>query len=1116
MSRMLSAVTAPLVLIWRRARSDARFLAVLFAGVLLATAVLAGSPLYLNALSELGLRHALQYERTGVIDVAVLMPSRPPGRTVFTSTQSELRERIGEVAGPYIEAEGSQLATSPLWAALPETSIFSGAIRGRIQSFDAYEPRVRLLEGRLPRAGAAADGGAVEVVLGANSANSMRVGVGGQIGVSTGRDGTGVSVKTVVVGIVEPLDRRDRYWQFVADPFSLQADFTAGEELPMVPLVASHEAFFTDLTGGGRRSLLADYWFYFFLDGGDIEATEAGALLDAMTAFEDEVPIRFLGATVLSGLTRTLERYEDKLFFSRIPVLIMAITVSGVALFYLVVIGNAAVERQLSEIALFRSRGANGLQAVGIYLWQALVLSAAAVVAGPLLAWALVPQLGRAPPFENVTGGAPLPADMTAAVWVFALIGGALAFAALAAPALKGARFNVLDARSAAGRPGRLLGFHRYYLDVFLLAVTGLLYWELTQRGSLVTQRIFGENSVDELLLAAPVLLMASLALLVLRAAPYLLDAVSFVVSRFSTRAWPAIGLWTMARSPAAFLRPVLIISLTAGMGMFAASYHETIERSFADRGLYFAGSDARLVGLPRALTADADIAGEFESRAGVDVAGAVYRGGPGDLASARDYQLLAVDTLKFHRVSWYREDFSDTDLFTLLRKVEAGRSILRGLDLPEGTTRLGVWIRPDQEYLSKSLWVRVRDEAGVDRRFRLGRLDFTDWRYLEAEIGTRRGPIEGPLTLHSLFIFELDFPDEPAPMDVLVDGFSSSGRFNLSDLTATAGGGRVVVDTLDSTTRWGVMRTSQLVGEEIVADAEVTRGGAPTLELSWQAVSGVGRRGIYPADYHEPLPVIGSEGFLAQTGRRAGDTVDVRVAGVPMPVTIVDSIQFFPTMDPSGPFVLGSLDTLLHYANLFRGVQARPNEVWLSLSDDEAERAAFLNDVRASPFRQYVVIEGDAELLNLVSDPLVGVGSRGVSFSILLVLVVLTAGGYLGYTYAASYRWRREFAVLRALGLSGRANLLAHGCVHAAIIGTGALIGGLIGSRAHAMMIVFLEHTERGRNVLPPFAAQTDWSGVAWVALAAAGAAIVLLAWAAWRYAKTQAWRTLREGSDI
>ncbi len=1115
MSRFLAAVTSPLVLIWRRARSDAPFLAALFAGVLLATAVLAGSPLYLNALSELGLRHALQHERTGVLDAAVLVPARPPTRGVFTATQTEVRERVGNAAGPYIEADGSHLAASAMWAVLPEESIFAGSIRGRIQSFDAYEERVRVLEGRLPRPGAAADGGAAEVVLGANSARSLQTGLSGRFTLSTGRDGAGVRMEAVVVGIVEPLDRRDRYWQFVADPFSMQTDFSTGEELPMVPLVAPHETFFTDLTRE-RSTLRADYWFYFFVDGSAIEATEAGALRESMTALEDELPIRFPGATVLSGLTRTLERYEDKLFFSRIPVLIMAITVSGVALFYLVVIGNAAVERQLSEIALFRSRGANGLQAVGIYLWQALVLSAAAVGAGPLLAWALVPQLGRAPPFENVTAGAPLPAEMTASVWIFALIGGVLAFAALAAPALKGARFNVLDARSAAGRPGRFLGFHRYYLDVFLLAVTGLLYWELTQRGSLVTQRLFGEDSIDELLLAAPVLLMASLALLILRAAPYLLDAASFVVSRFSTKAWPAIGLWTLARSPAAFLRPALIVSLTAGMGMFAASYHDTIERSFSDRGLYFAGSDARLVGLPRALTADADIAAAFESYAAVDVAGAVYRSGSGALVSPYGYQLLAVDTLKFHRVSWYREDFSDTDLFTLLRKVEAGRSILRGLDLPEGTTRLGVWIRPDQEYQNRSLWARVRDGAGVDWRFRLGRLDYTDWRYLETEIGTPRGPIEGPLTLQSLFIFELDFPEEPLPIDVLVDGFSSSGRFNLSDLTATTGGGRVVVDALDSTARWGAMATSQLVGEVIETDREVTRGGSPTLELSWQAVSGVGRRGIYPTDHHEPLPVIGSESFLAQTGRLVGDTVDVRVAGVPMPVTIVDSIQFFPTLDPSSPFVLGSLDTLLHYANLFRGAQARPNEVWLSLSDDEAERAAFLDEVGSSPFRDYVVIEGDAELLNLVSDPLVGVGSRGVSFSVLLVLAVLTAGGYLGYTYAASFRWRREFAVLRALGLSGRGNLLAHSCVHAAIIGVGALIGALVGSRAHAMMITFLEHTERGRNVLPPFAPQTDWSGVGWIALAAAGAALALLVWAALRYAKTQAWRTLREGSDI
>ena len=45
----------------------------------------------------------------------------------------------------------------------------------------------------------------------------------------------------------------------------MQADFTTGEELPMVPLVAPHETFFTDLTRE-RSTLRADYWFYFFVD----------------------------------------------------------------------------------------------------------------------------------------------------------------------------------------------------------------------------------------------------------------------------------------------------------------------------------------------------------------------------------------------------------------------------------------------------------------------------------------------------------------------------------------------------------------------------------------------------------------------------------------------------------------------------------------------------------------------------------------------------------------------------------------------------------------------------------------------------------------------------------
>ena len=78
---------------------------------------------------------------------------------------------------------------------------------------------------------------------------------------------------------------------------------------------------------------------------------------------------------------------------------------------------------------------------------------------------------------------------------------------------------------------------------------------------------------------------------------------------------------------------------------------------------------------------------------------------------------------------------------------------------------------------------------------------------------------------------------------------------------------------------------------------------------------------------------------------------MNVNVAGVPVPVEIVDEVELFPTMSPSQPFLLANLDTILHYANLFRGGRrALPNEVWFALEDDEEERLAFVSQHAGHP----------------------------------------------------------------------------------------------------------------------------------------------------------------------
>ncbi|MEE9284784.1 MAG: hypothetical protein V3V35_03540, partial [Dehalococcoidia bacterium] len=84
---------------------------------------------------------------------------------------------------------------------------------------------------------------------------------------------------------------------------------------------------------------------------------------------------------------------------------------------------------------------------------------------------------------------------------------------------------------------------------------------------------------------------------------------------------------------------------------------------------------------------------------------------------------------------------------------------------------------------------------------------------------------------------------------------------------------------------------------------------------------------------------------------------------------------------------------------------------------------------------------------------------------------------------------------------------------IHASIVLGAVLIGAWIGSRTHSVMITFLEHTERGRAVVPPFVPQTDWSGVGYVLLASGVAVAAMTLWAGLTFIRTPIWRVLRRG---
>ena len=1119
----MAAITAPLVLLWRRIRANWRFLTVLLAGVVLATTLLASAPIYLGSTKELGLRHALQFERTGVPHTAINVPFRPLDASGYELTRQKIEARKDDTIRGLVTQEVAYIRTPPINVDLPPSSFLSGVvITGALESYSDFDTYTRVVEGAFPRP-RSQPGDPVQAAIGRRSANAYQLGVGDEVIVSPSERDPSRAATVRIVGILEPIDLTDQYWTFIVDPFSPQVygvpdNSLLSVDVPLLPLIITPESFLEEV-GPAFRGALANFWWYLLVDPARVDGEKAGQVRDSIETLESDLAIDLPGSLVLSGLPATLENFERKLFFSRIPVLVMLVMVIAVVIYFLIMVANVVVDRHLGEIALLRSRGANSAQVLAVYVWEAVFICVAAFVAGPLLAILVVPWLGKAPAFSSVTNGGLLPVELTVSAFLFSLLGAGLSFAALFFPALRGARVNVLNEKARLARPPSTSVFHKYYLDLFLLAVAGILYWELTQRGSLVTRRLFGSDSTDYILLMAPAVFMVGMALLFLRFVPLLVRLLSLVAS-YTSKVWLVMGLWTIGRNPVHYLRPLLLLTLISGLAMFAASFNTSVERSFRDRDLYRSGSDVRLVRLPRALSGSKDeLARQFQEQPGVTHVGAAFRSEPEVVTSEirRSYHILAVDATRFHQVSWYREDFSERPLFNLLRHLDRGRSILRGRDLPEETTALGLWVQPAREYLSASLWVRVRDASGQPWRFRLGRLDFTDWQFLRSDLATSTGPGPvGPLVLESIYVFELDSPESPAPAGSLLPGFVSTLQINLSDLTAftPSSPDGTVLDPLTVPDQWEPMATSALLPETLQANTEITRDGQPTTELSWQATAGLGVRGLFPSDYHEPLPIIAGGTFLHNTGRRVGDSLEIIVAGIPIPVRIADSVEFFPTMEPRLPFVLGNLESLLYYANLFRPNPALPNEVWITLSDDQRDRDAAIAGLSDSVYGPYLLLERDEALQSLEQDPLVGTGSRGIVFTILTVLVVVSVGGYLGYFYVSSYRNPLEFAVLRALGFSRRQLAAFQLLVHASIMLAALLLGAWIGTRAHAMIITFLQHDERGRQVLPPFTPHTDWSGVGVMLVASLATLTLVMGWQAWRFARVPIWRVLR-GSE-
>jgi hypothetical protein len=795
------------------------------------------------------------------------------------------------------------------------------------------------------------------------------------------------------------------------------------------------------------------------------------------------------------------------------PILAILALVVGGALYFLIYTAALTLEREGPEIALLKTRGASTWQTTGIHLAQSAVVAAIAAGAAPYVARLLVGVTGRIPPLSDLTGGEPLQVSQVASITPY-VVGGAIAtFLAMGLAILPFARRPVMELRSLSARPAGSSVWQRYNLDIFAIALSIVILFQLVQRGFINTTG--GEVRLDALAVVFPVLLLFTGALVLLRLLPWLLRLIGWIMTKARGLSLALPG-WHLGRNPIPYGRLALLVWLTTGLGAFALTYAGTLEQSFQDRAAFVAGADVRIV---------AEEAGYLTVPAG-DIGAAVFRTDGAPRQSTRRAEVLAVRPDDFASVITWRSDFGaadPTEIFDPLRPDGIAPDL--GVALPEDATRLlidGVVIPRtwrDQEQLgnekpdaSLRMMVRIFDADGrawtmqaendfVDSEWTTVAVDLTDGRndYLSDPVP--------PLSIHAVWV-ERSNPGGNTVLNgesMLIRNYRAVGEeekpVDLSELSTVNGlalqpgvpAGRaadeyfreIPVDQEEPSA--AEIERSPLYAEGL-ADLWIGPGVRTSLNSAVPALRSI----------PEDLYVLLDRELAAIAGLEVGERSSFSVGSQIFDGEVTGFIDRVPAMNDrrrEGRMIL-DLDGLSAWLNgtpawSFQTALARveaPQELWIKSDNPDATvrliNAQFLPGDEADDI--VTLKEGAGEF----SSRPVQVGLVAVLFVGAAVSVLLALAGVTGYVLLAVARRAREMGVLRALGFPRRGVALTFTVEQVAVLGLGAVIGTYGGIALMWAMLPFLQLGETATDIEPPILISVNWA----VLLAYIGIVSILL----------------------
>ncbi len=1130
---MFAFLTSAVRIVLRRLLDDWLMLGVLAFTVIAAMVQLAAAPIYQDAVTVGALRQILADAPAAESSVHISVRTAPE---TYNDVNALVTSAASEASGG-VEAQFHRRVQSASNFVVPSSADDQRETLTMFTALSGIDRHAELLDGTwqpVLEPDDADAGRVVAVAMHARAAAELDLAVGDRIELEPTRPSSGAANRPTVelAAIYTVPDPDDAFW--AGDPLLTNAVRLSPSFRTVGPMVVSLET----IAGLSSVNRFSASWVL-EPDFAQITVTDVDRLKRPIAALEDQLVDEL--TTSDSSITSVTSAPEVD---TGLPELLaitnqaLAVTRSGVyavvgqlAILAALAIGIGAallVEVRRQGIAVLQARGAGRGHLAGLAVLEAMVLVGPTAVAAPFLAVALINRLRRtgllegfADQVEPAVNSSAVAAVATAAVAAVLL---------LAWPAIRSARQSVDTATSHRRRRLRQ-ATDRAGVDIALLVLTIVAFWQLTALQDGEISRIAGSGGVDPVLVVTPALALAAGAVLTLRIVPLTARIGERAVHRTRSIIAALTG-WEHSRRPGSQARTAFLLVMALSLGFFAATYTATWDASQFDQAEHQTGADVRT--LPNrqvgASIVDFHLLNAHENVDGIAGSMPVVRHGAPLPGSSALGAFLLLDASRAADIIEQRDD--EANLRELLDLLHLPRPEVPGLDLPGTPTRIEFTLQIDEkpipappsprgaesggsevaqseegddaeasddetpveddepEYLppgfSAAVHVVVQDVNGLLHRFDAG--------WLEAGVEEQLFTIElnsanagNTATLRPAFplrIVDLELR-APAPASrsrevtvevpnlIVVDDEGSTAvslRFDAS------GGEHVWTGSTSITARTA----------EVPEISVVTTDGGLRLELATAARAGptqpVVLFSVRPGVWRLPetVPTIASTAWLAESSTAVGD--QLHFENLPFghdEAVVVGAVDLFPTIDPTTErAVIMDLATVqLHDYQTGRPLISA-DEYWLDVADsaDPDHIATLLTE---PPFDSVEVIGRDATYRRFTADPaaLATIGAYTVGFMAAAVFAIVV---FVATTTVSARERRNEFTLLRAFGLTPRQFVRWAAVERLLLVAVGAVLGVGLGFVLSASVLPLIAVGRQGAVAVPEVEVHYPWPTIA------------------------------------